>query len=387
MDEHLEELLPFYALGALNDDEKAQVEAYVAVNRAAQGRLAEACQITSALPYAARPVKPSPHVKMAAMNRINADKRQIRLQPAPPLPARRPSFWERLWQIRQWSWAMPALAGLSLLLALLAGSWAVLLNGQMSQVQQQNLALGRELSRQNETLAALLERMEPFQQENVALKNEVGAQRAALAELNQAIEPLQAENSALKQELAAQAEQIAALDQTASQPPGEPTVSAETVAALQQELTAQREQLAALDNQVAQLQAVNTNLGRELVTQRAVMAEVTSPDVQAMKLAGTETIPQAHGQLIANPGEDTAVLIVSGLPPLQPGLVYQFWLVQNGQLRRAGEFTVDNSGLGLLQVATDTAIGSYEAMGISVEPADSSGNSSNEMIMLGNLSS
>jgi hypothetical protein len=282
---------------------------------------------------------------------------------------------------------MPALAGLSLLLALLAGSWAVLLNGQMSQLQQQNLALGRELSQQNETLAALLEQMEPLQQENMALKNEVGAQRAALAELDQAVEPLQAENSALKQELAAQAEQIAALDQTVSQPSGEPTISAETVAALQEDLAAQREQLAALDNQVAQLQVVNANLGRELVTQRAVMAEVTSPDVQAMKLAGTETIPQAHGQLIANPGEDSAVLIVSGLPPLQPGLVYQFWLVQSGQLRRAGEFAVDESGLGLLQVTTDTAIGSYEAMGISVEPVNSNGDSSNEMIMLGNLSS
>ncbi|MCL4302906.1 MAG: anti-sigma factor [Anaerolineae bacterium] len=387
MDEHFEELFPFYALGALSDDEKAQVEAYVAVNRAAQGRLVEACQITSALPYAARPARPSPQVKLALLNRINAEKRQPRLQPAPFPAVRRPSFWERLWQTPQWNWAMPALVGLSLLLALLAGSWAVLLNGQISQVQQQNLAFEHELSRQNETLAAVLERMGPFQQENAALKNEVGAQKAALAKLNEAVEPLQAENSTLKQELAAQAEQLAALDQAASQPPGEPTVSAETVAALQQELTTQREQLAALDNQVAQLQAVNTNLGRELVTQRAVMAEVTSPDVQAMKLAGTETIPQAHGQLIANPGEDTAVLIVSGLPPLQPGLVYQFWLVQNGQLRRAGEFTVDTSGLGLLQVAADTAIGSYEAMGISVEPANSSGSSSNEMIMLGNLSS
>jgi hypothetical protein len=387
MDEHLEELLPFYALDALNDDEKAQVEAYVAVNAAAQARLAEAGQIVSALPYAASPVKPSPHVKRMVLNRINTEKRQTRLQPTPLPAARQPSFWERLWQNPQWNWAMPALAGLSLLLALLAGSWAILLNGQMSQLQRQNLTFGRELSRQNETLVALLEQMKPLQAENTALKNEVGAQRAALAKLNQSVEPLQAENSALKQELAAQAEQLAALDHAVSQPQGESTVSTETVAALQQELTAQREQLAALDNQVAQLQAVNANLGQELVTQRAVMAEVTSPDVQAMKLAGTETIPQAHGQLIANPGEDTAVLIVSGLPPLQPGLVYQFWLVQNGQLRRAGEFTVDNSGLGLLQVATDTAIGAYDAMGISVEPANSSGDSSNEMIMLGNLSS
>lgn len=374
MDEHLEELFPFYALGALSDDEKAQVEAYVAVNRAAQGRLADACQITSALPYAAKPVRPSPQVKMALLNRISAEARRTRLQPVPQVATHRPSFFERLWQGPRWNWAMPALAGLSLLIALFAGGWAILLDKQMSQFQQQNLA-------------ALSERMAPLQEENAALKNELGVQSAALAKLNQAVEPLQAENAALKQEIAVQAEQLAALDQAVSQPQGESTVSTETVASMQQELTRQREQLASLNKQVVQLQAVNANLGQELVTQRAVMAEVTSPDVQAMKLAGTETIPQAHGQLIANPGEDTAVLIVSGLPPLQPGLVYQFWLVQEGQLRRAGEFTVDQSGLGLLQVTTDTAVGSYDAMGISVEPANSSGDSSNEMIMLGNLSS
>jgi cell division protein FtsB len=359
MDEHLEELFPFYALGALHDDEKAQVDAYVAVSGVAQARLANACQIASALPYAARPVKPSPQVKLAVMNRIKAEVRQIQRQPAPLPGVRQPNFFERLWQNPQWNWSMPALAGLSLLLALFAGGWAMLLNQQMTHLQQQNLALGSQFSQQNEALAALNER----------------------------VEPLQAENTALKQELTAQAEQLAALNRTVSQPPAESPVSAETVTGLQQELTAQREQLATLGQQVTQLQAVNANLGQELVTQRAVMAEVTSPDAQAMKLAGTETIPQAHGQLIANPGEETAVLIVSGLPPLQPGLVYQFWLVQAGNLRRAGEFTVDNSGLGVLQVNTETAIGSYEAMGLSIEPANSSGDSSNEMIMLGNLSS
>lgn len=359
MDEYLEELFPFYALGALNDDEKAQVDAYVAVNGAAQSRLADTCQIASALPYAIRPVMPSPQVKLAVMNRIKGEVRQTQRQPVPLPAVRQPNFFERLWQNPQWNWSMPALAGLGLLLALFAGGWAMLLNRQMTNLKQQNLALSSQFSQQNEALAALSER----------------------------VDPLQAENTALKQELTTQAEQLAALNRTVSQPPVESPVSAETVAGLQQELTAQRQQLTTLSQHVTQLQAVNANLGQELVTQRAVMAEVTSPDVQRMKLAGSETIPQARGQLIANPGEDTAVLIVSGLPPLRPGLVYQFWLVQEGHLRRAGEFTVDISGLGVLQVNTDMAIGSYDAMGISVEPANSSGDSSNEMIMLGNLSS
>ncbi|HXW00827.1 MAG TPA: anti-sigma factor, partial [Anaerolineae bacterium] len=291
------------------------------------------------------------------------------------------------WQSSTWNVAMPALAVLSLLVALLAGFWAMSLNRQIAQLQEQNLALGRELTRQAEAMAALSGELAPVREENTRLRDEVAAQAKTLAALNEAMAPLQEENAALKQDVANQAQQLAALNQAISQPQTANVVLPETVAGLEQELAAQREQLDALNNQVAELQAVNANLGQELSTQRAVMAEVTSPDVQAMKIAGTETLPGAQGQLIANPVDDQAVLIVSGLPPLEPGLIYQFWLVQNGQLMRAGVFRADESGLGLLQVTTTTAIGSYEAMGVSVEPANSSGEPTNEMIMLGNFSS
>lgn len=388
MAEHLEELFPFYALGVLTDAEKADIEAYVAINPAAQAQLDEACQTVAALPYGVEPVMPSAQVKMAVFDRINAEVRrpQLRSTAAPAAPPS-PGFFEQLWRSLGGG-AMPALAGLSLVVALVAGGWAMLLNGQMAQLQQQNLALGQQITQQNETLAALAEQVTPLQSENSRLKSDLAAQNEALAALNEAVTPLQTENTSLRQELTAQAEQLAALQsQMVAQPQPENTVSTEMVAALEAELAAQKEQLAALNGQVTQLQSVNNNLGQELSTQRAVMAEVTSPDVQAMKILGTETIPQAHGQLIANPGEGKAVLIVSGLQPLEPGLIYQFWLVQDGQLRRAGEFTVDNSGLGILQVTTETAIGSYDAMGISIEPANRPDEPPNEMIMLGNFSS
>jgi hypothetical protein len=386
MDERLEELFPFYALGVLAEAEKDEVEAYMAANPAAQARLAEASQAVSALPYGAKPIQPSAQVKTALMARINSEVRSS-ARPAPPPVSRSPGFFERLWQSTTWNVAMPALAALSLLVALLAGFWAMSLNRQIAQLQEQNLALGRELTRQAEAMAALSGELAPVREENTTLRDEVAAQAKTLAALNEAMAPLQEENAALKQDVANQAQQLAALNQAISQPQTENVISPETVTGLEQELAAQREQLDALNNQVAELQAVNANLGQELSTQRAVMAEVTSPDVQAMKIAGTETLPGAQGQLIANPVDDQAVLIVSGLPPLEPGLVYQFWLVQNGQLMRAGVFRADESGLGLLQVTTTTAIGSYEAMGVSVEPANSSGEPTNDMIMLGNFSS
>ncbi|HXV97967.1 MAG TPA: hypothetical protein VEC93_06055, partial [Anaerolineae bacterium] len=75
MDERLEELFPFYALGVLAEAEKVEVEAYMAANPAAQARLAEASQAVSALPYGAKPIQPSAQVKTALMARINSEVR------------------------------------------------------------------------------------------------------------------------------------------------------------------------------------------------------------------------------------------------------------------------------------------------------------------------
>ena len=89
---------------------------------------------------------------------------------------------------------------------------------------------------------------------------------------------------------------------------------------------------------------------------------------------------------IANPNATKAVVLVSGLPPLQPGYFYQFWLVQKGVPIRAGVLDVDEAGLGVLQVEADSVIGGYEAMGLSIEPVNSTSDE-HDMIMLGTVSS
>ncbi len=378
MDEQIEELFPFYALGVLTPAEQAQVEALAASNPAAQAQLNRDRAAAAALAYSVRPVKPLPPVKERLFNRVKAEA-------APPAP----SAWSRFLDWFRPPSLMPALAGLSLAVAVLAGVWANALKAEVGQLQQARASLERQLSQQNETLAALQAGLAPLQQTTAvqdqlaAQAEQLAAQNRQLSQLTQQITPLQEENANLKQELAAQADKLVTLQQAQTE-----QVARETLTALEQELAVQRQRVASLTDQMNQLQAFNTNLRRELATQRAIMAEVTAPNVRAMTIAGTESLPQAHGQLIANPGADEAVVIVSGLPPLQPGYIYQFWLVQGGQLLRAGVLNVDEAGLGVLQLSTgQTPIGSYDAMGVSIEPANNDNGSANEMIMLGSFSS
>ena len=68
-----DELFPFYALDALTDDERAEVDAYVAANPAARDRLSAALADAAALVELSAPLAPAPEVKARLMARVAAD--------------------------------------------------------------------------------------------------------------------------------------------------------------------------------------------------------------------------------------------------------------------------------------------------------------------------
>src|SRR5436190_9573383 len=69
----IEELLPFYALDALTDDEKSLVEAYLREHPAVREQAKELQSATSVLPYSVPPMEPSQHAKEVLMARVAAE--------------------------------------------------------------------------------------------------------------------------------------------------------------------------------------------------------------------------------------------------------------------------------------------------------------------------
>ncbi|MEZ4541135.1 MAG: anti-sigma factor [Chloroflexota bacterium] len=134
-----EELFPFYALDALTDEEKAEVERYVAGNPAAAARLAELTLAASELNEVAPPLTPSPAVKAGLMARVEADLRAA--QPAAPLAAppaaRRPTprppleAPSRPW----WRSFMPLLAGFAALALILSTLAIRQLSGEVGELR------------------------------------------------------------------------------------------------------------------------------------------------------------------------------------------------------------------------------------------------------------
>jgi len=258
MDQHIEELFPFYALDALTDDERETVEAYLANHPEARLQVAEMIRAAATLPGSVSPIEPAPRTKEALMRRVVADRRAV--SSAISQPTRNVSRLESLF--RTFSLAAAAIAIL----------WVIVLNIQVARLRNEIASLNDDLAAQSNTL-------------------------------NQVIQRLPQENSS------------------------------------------------------------------ETIT---------------VSLKGTNAQPQAQGQLIANPASQSAVLVVTGLPPLEPDKTYQVWLIADAPIS-AGLLTVDANGQGVLIITSTESIGSFKSLGISVEPKGGSLQPTGDIVVLSDL--
>jgi anti-sigma-K factor RskA len=140
-----------------------------------------------------------------------------------------------------------------------------------------------------------------------------------------------------------------------------------------------------LNQEISHLKTQVALLEQEVQTTGSVLAHLTSPLARAFAIAGTPQQPEAHGQLIANPGSGSSVLVVSGLKPLESGRTYEFWLIKDNAAVPAGLFKVDDQGRAILQVAQAVSPQAYNAIGVSIEPEGGSQQPGPDIIMLGKV--
>jgi len=255
----INELLPFYALDALSEEERNLVEEYLAGHPEARQQLDEMIRAVSALPHAVTPVEPPTRVKDDLMRRLAADAQTSARIPGQRQPSRRAFRFQDL------------VRPLSLATAVIAILWIIALNVQVSRLGNEVASLNARLAAQGESLNRIL-----------------------------------------------------------------------------------------------------TNLPQ-------------ANPVITVSLRGTELEPQVQGQLIANPESQSAVLIISGLPRLEAGKTYQVWLIDGGTPVSAGLLTIDENGQAVFIVSSTTAIGSFKALGISVEPQGGSPQPTGEIVVLSDL--
>jgi anti-sigma-K factor RskA len=266
MDPRIEELLPFYALDALNDEERELVESYLAEHPEAREQMKDLHAGASALPYGISPVEPPPHVKESLMMRVNAD---AKARARSSERAARPSFLSFLNRLK----GENIIRTFTLGIATLAIVWVIILNTKISQLQSQISGLNDTIASQSNSLEQII----------------------------------------------------------------------------------------------------------------ANLPESPPSNVITVSLKGTDVQPHAHGQLIADPKEQSAVLVITGLPKLEANKTYQVWLISGGGPVSAGLLTVDENGQGVVVVTSDDSIGSFNSLGISIEPEGGSRQPTGEIVVLSDI--
>ena len=346
--DNLEELFPLYVLDGLSSEDRAAVEKYVAQNPAAEARLLDLLETTMILPPDVEPIEPTPQAKRHLMARVRADAHRRAAQLNDDHASR--SIWGRLGSFFQnnrlgWALAMPAFLGLIGL-----GLYTFSLNSQFN-----------SLLAQNQLLQSATEQIQSDQSNLVSQNGELVAQ---ITQLTKEKEQLLAD---------------AATDRLAN----------EELASELASLEGENEALAAQILQISQQNQELTNNNELLLAsnnaEQSVLQLISSPDVQAASLPGTEAQPGAEAQFLMAPGIQLGLLVASDLAPLEAGQAYQVLLIYETGHDTAETFAVDSDGETVLLVHMERAPETFTAIGVSIEPVGGSEQRTGEIVLLGDV--
>ena len=337
MNEQIEEMLAVYALGGLSPKEEAEVDAYIAENPHASALLEEAYAAVALLPYTASPLEPSAAAEAALFARIEADlapqagpvQATAVSRPRPSQP--KPTILDNLRAF----FSMPLVTAVSLGTAVFILFWGLSLNRQVRDLTQDV----QQLTADNSSLRT---NFDVVNGENLSLTARVAELQAANQVYNQQIDEMAQDNA--------------------------------RIINVNNQLQAQVEEGAAVQ---AQLQS-------ELVSALANIP-FDSPEVYSVALAGTEQQPDASAQLVIDPVANTAMLIVSSMPALPEGSVYQVLLIRGTEHETAETFRVDTEGEGVLLVHSTEPLQSFDAVGVSIEPEGGSVQRTGDIVLVGSI--
>lgn len=160
------------------------------------------------------------------------------------------------------------------------------------------------------------------------------------------------------------------------------------VADLASDTTVLVTELETLQGDNAQLRVRNETLQQQLETQNDILASYQAPGTTTLAIGDiTGENPQARATLTVAAESGRATFVADNLPPLSADQVYQLWIIRGDQPVSAGIFEVDENGRVTLPVDAPL-VASFDAVGVSIEPAGGSEQPTpDQIILLGAASS
>lgn len=320
--EQVLELLPAYALGALEPEEMLAVDAYVKNNPALLERLHQAEAAAAQMVYVAPDVPLPANAREQLMARIHADPAESGHKAVP--------------SSRRQNQATEHSVG-----------W---LAGFRSAFRSANLWVAA-------TSCALVALIVVFVYLNRA-QTQLEQISTQLADLQNEISQLQETNASLQQQLLTNQGQ---LDQASTD-------------------------LDAAETQMAELQASNGHLQQQVQADQELLALITTIQPERIvQLPGTEEAPDASGAFYLG-ADKQGLVVLNGLPPLSTGQTYQLWLIPaEGPPKPAGLLAVTTDTTAWQTVSVSPDAENFAAVGVSIEPAGGSPTPTGPIVLLSKI--
>jgi hypothetical protein len=107
--------------------------------------------------------------------------------------------------------------------------------------------------------------------------------------------------------------------------------------------------------------------------------------MQAIAISGPGERSDATGFVIISGNGDSGALVVDGLSDLGLEKQYQVWLIREGERVSGAVFSVDETGYGGVRLRVPRPLLEYEAIEVTIEPAEGSSMPTGELVLSGPL--
>ena len=137
-------------------------------------------------------------------------------------------------------------------------------------------------------------------------------------------------------------------------------------------------------DQLADARSQITAMSTELDSAEAWIERAVATGADAFFMSGEGQGAEASFMLVVEADAAGAVLLMSGLPELDPGRTYELWVERDGAIVGVGTFEPDERGLAAVTI--DASLHGIRQAMITIEPAGGSDTPSDgDVIMQGEL--
>ena len=122
-------------------------------------------------------------------------------------------------------------------------------------------------------------------------------------------------------------------------------------------------------HELAALRAANQDLARAAREESLILASLDPGSTRFVEVRGSDVSPAAGGRVVYDARTRRALVVLEGLPPLEPGKTYQLWLLQGGGAAplSAGTLRPEDDGLGTVVIQAPAQLDAFAGIGVTLE--------------------